>query len=157
VAFTVYASAVGRLEYETGQWTIQAVPLSDLDRLAYERYEQERTKQQAENEAAELRAATLLLTYLSPEQAEQYRQTGHFDLVGSLGGQYRIRPGHAYNVQRRCDGAEVVTLCGGPSGLPRSDVMLAQYLALVADEAGFLSIANYALPDAICSCVHCRD
>lgn len=147
MAFTVYTPVswdigpVARLEYLTGRWTIQTLTDGEETerRLAREQYE-----------AAELRATTLLLTYLSPEQAKQYRQKGCFDLIGSLGGRYRIKPGYAYNVHRLRDGGEVTALCGGPTDLPRSDVMLAQYLALAADEAGFLSVAN------ACDCRVCR-
>lgn len=155
---------VGRLEYGDGQWIIQVLPLEEQvedRRLAQLQYEQERAKQRAEHEAAELRAATLLLTYLSPEQAMQYRKKGYFDLIGSLGGEYRIIPSRTYNVLRWRGGVEVAALCGGPrERLPLSDVLLAQYLALTADEADFLSTANAARPDRdgySCGCLMCRN
>lgn len=127
----------------------------------YERYEEARRKTAERRAAVERQATTLLLSYLSPEQSAQYRQSNSFDVVGSLGGNYRVSYGRAENISRRTDGA---TLCCGPRSddqgerLPIPDVMLAQYLALITDEAAFLRVAaaEPALEPVSCHWPLCR-
>jgi len=111
-------------------------------------------------ERAEGQATTLLLSHLSPEQATQYQQYRSFDVVGSLGGNYRVRYGRADNISRMADEASI---CCGPQSqgesLPIPDVMLAQYLALITDEAAFLRVAVIRAPWAeymSCSCGLCQ-
>jgi hypothetical protein len=128
---------------------------------------QRQIDRRGQREAAEQRASALLLQYLSHEQGQQWRKYGRFDLVGSLGGNYRIANGRVNNIALMRDGKMVTTLCAGPNLdvqgeiLPTSDVVLGQYLALVTDEAGFLAIANsersvWETWEVSCSCPMCR-
>jgi len=95
---------------------------------------------------AESRAVDLLVRMLPPEQVEVYRREGHFDIVGSHGTRYRIRPGTVGNVAwLDAEGRQGGLLCAHPAsshGLPTPDVHLAQMLVLQTDEREFLRIAN---------------
>jgi hypothetical protein len=127
-------------------------------------------RRMAEQDAAVARAEALLLGCLPAAQEQQYRERKTFDLVGSLGGHYRITYGRSVNVFRLRNGREVVAFCGAPAcdergeSLPLPDVMLAQYLVLVTDEAAFIAVAvSQPLPwgsDFVlvtgCQCYLCR-
>ncbi len=94
---------------------------------------------------AEERSQTLLRQWLSPAQAEQYENHGHFDVVGSdTATRYRIRHGAAMNIlELSGDGHVVHGLCFAPEGVAAvGDVMLAQKIALEKFELGALAIAN---------------
>ena len=96
------------------------------------------------------RALELLMSVLDEVQAEAYRQNRTFEVIGSHGGLYRIRPGIMANV----DALDPVTrefigrLCAHPQEwdgrgiLPDPDLALGQLLDLTSDEPGFVRDAN---------------
>ena len=91
------------------------------------------------------RGITLLREWLSPEQQAQFDAHRHFDVIGcDTGTRYRIRHGAAPNVHEiDAAGRSVIGWCFAPSGpLVAGDVMLAQKIALEADERAALAIAN---------------
>ena len=95
---------------------------------------------------AERKAVTLLLLWLSPEQAEQYSSYGHFEVIGSdTGTRYRIRHGRMMNIdQLDSAGNKVCEWCFAPKGnLAAGDCMLAQKIALEGFESEALVIANH--------------
>jgi hypothetical protein len=94
---------------------------------------------------AEEKALALLLSWLSPEQAQQYNSQRHFEVVGSdTGTRYRILHGHMANIdQLDATGKKVCRWCVVPTGsLAAGDCMLAQKIALEAFETKVLSISN---------------
>jgi hypothetical protein len=94
---------------------------------------------------AEKKALTLLRSWLSPEQAQQYDFQNHFEVVGSdTGTLYRIRHGHTMNIEQLdTAGNKVCKWCFLPKrNLATSDVMLAQKIALETFEIEALAIAN---------------
>lgn len=107
--------------------------------------EQSRAADTARRAAFE-RAEVLLLDWLTPGQAADYREHKRFDLVSSSGRWWRVNcgGGHAGNVQLLDEaGRWVATYCAHPpGGLPDPDAWLAQRLSLLTDEAGFLRVAN---------------
>jgi hypothetical protein len=91
------------------------------------------------------RGITLLREWLSPEQQAQFDAHRHFDVIGcDTGTRYRIRHGAAPNVHEiDAAGRSVIGWCFAPSGpLVAGDVMLAQKIALEANERAALAIAN---------------
>ena len=99
------------------------------------------------NSRAERRAAALLREWLSPSQWSQYQRDLYFDVRGSASGKrYRICHGRSGNVVELDEnGAIVATLCFFPEGeLALGDIMLAQKIALEADEFKTLAVANRA-------------
>lgn len=98
--------------------------------------------------SAAVRASATLTSLLTAEQRRQYAERRFFDVVGSRGGRYRIRHGCAGNVCRLADSRETDSYCAHPpmrdehGALPYEDAMIAQLLALTADEDGFLAVAN---------------
>lgn len=130
-----------------------APQLSEAERarLARERENagQRRQARRAVRTVAQEKAAALLLAVLPPDEAARYQRERVFEVRGSLGGRYRIRPGNAGNVDALNETGEVTgRLCAHPrlweSGdqLPDADVALAQLLALTTDEAHFVRTAN---------------
>jgi len=103
-------------------------------------------EQEAVRQRAAARAQELLLSLLTEAQAADYLDRGWFEVRGSAGGRYRIRRrGQAGNVDRMPDTGEEreASLCAHPPGhLPDADAHLAQMMALVTDEPGFLRTAN---------------
>jgi hypothetical protein len=118
------------------------------ERAAFDRQQEELRQRErarrAERNAATARAEELLLMMLDEVQAAQYRMARTFDLVGSLGGRYRIHPGTMGNVDALdADGEWVGALCAHPTGgLPLPDVALAQMLHITTDERDFVATAN---------------
>jgi len=83
--------------------------------------------------------------WLSAEQREQFDKSGYFDVVGhNSGGRFRIYDQLSPNVYEIDDaGCHKIALCFAPlGGLVRGDVMLAQKIALEADEQNALAVAN---------------
>jgi hypothetical protein len=118
-----------------------------------ERLERYRERAQAAEAAAE-RARETLRELLSAEQWEQYEREQLFELVTQSGRRYRIKRGVSGNVKLIEQGVEVESLCAHPpttvvgddgrvaGALPTEDVLIAQVLALGADEDGFRRVAN---------------
>ncbi len=94
------------------------------------------------------RAEELLLSMLNPEQVASYTEQGHFDVIGSEGGRYRIEKGVSGNVLWIPEGSDRMAgrLCAHPSmrdgWLPTPDVAVAQLLALQTNEREFVGVAN---------------
>ena len=95
------------------------------------------------------RGLQLMRDWLSPDQRAEFDDTGTFEVVGcDSGKRYRIYRGAAQNVFEIDDaGQPKVCLCFMPSGeLVAGDVMLAQKIALEANESGALAVANRFVP-----------
>lgn len=94
---------------------------------------------------AEDRATELLLAILDSDQRAAYERDQVFEVVGNLGGRYRIRPGSVANVDWLADNGDVAgRLCAHPSldeWLPNPDIALGQLLALTTDERAFVETA----------------
>lgn len=100
-----------------------------------------------EEPRANRRALGLLLKLLNPEQREEFRQSGHFHVVGGKShAHYRIRPDRVANIDvLGDDGTVLYRLCVAPAGaVPVYDVMAAQMLHLQdpTAEERFLQMAN---------------
>jgi hypothetical protein len=157
--------SLGGQQYALGniasaQWQYQyaqAVPQwawRDLERLDRQDGQQhadlmaklieEDAKRVAKRKAAALRAENLLFTILTPAQVKQYTDDGFVEQEVNER-IYRIRSGRARNVELIEAGKVKALYCAHPSDAydcPVPDVMLAQLLALKANEAEFLKIAN---------------
>ena len=102
----------------------------------------------AEN-TSDARGLRLMRRWLSPDQRAEFDDKGTFEVVGCHSGKrYRIYRGTAQNVFEIDDaGQPKVGLCFMPSGeLVAGDVMLAQKIALEANESGALAVANRFVP-----------
>ena len=102
----------------------------------------------AEN-TSDARGLRLMRRWLSPYQRAEFDHSGSFEVVGcDSGKRYRIYRGTAQNVFEIDDaGWLIVGLCFMPSGeLVAGDVMLAQKIALEANESGALAVANRFVP-----------
>jgi hypothetical protein len=94
---------------------------------------------------AEKRAMALLLSWLTPEQEQQWRARGEFEVIGSdTGARYRITCRAVMNVHQLApEGHPVRQWCFAPEGdLAVGDVLLAQKVALETMEREALAIAN---------------
>jgi hypothetical protein len=94
---------------------------------------------------ADRRGFALLTRNLSAAQRAQFAAQNCFDVIGGDSGKrYQIRSGATMNVvEFDATGKMGATLCFYPSGdLPRSDIMLAQKIALELFENDALQIAN---------------
>jgi hypothetical protein len=95
---------------------------------------------------ARRKSLALLLRLMSPQQRQQFRQSGSFYVVGgSSGTLYRIRSGKIANIDVLRDESKVKwRLCAHPRGVPLYDVMAAQLLHLQDPlmEKRFLLYAN---------------
>jgi len=101
--------------------------------------EQERLRTEARH-----RAEGMLLRWLSPEQARDYREHQRFDVTGSDGSRWRILcQGQTGNVQLLDNrGNWTYLYCAHPRGLPDPAAWLAQAMAVAHDAAGFIRVAN---------------
>lgn len=111
-----------------------------------ERREQARQEQLAKRRA-QRRALALLLRFIAPEQREDLRRHGHFQVRGGATGcLYRIRRGRVANIDvLDAAGTVLRRLCAHPAlDVPDSDTMLAQalYLQSAANEEQFVRTAN---------------
>lgn len=94
---------------------------------------------------SEARGEALLRAWLSPEQLAQYNSLRYFDVTGCHSGRrYRIRHGVSMNVyELDAFGGPLVGRCFVPKdNLVAGDVMLAQKIALEANERGALLVAK---------------
>jgi hypothetical protein len=97
--------------------------------------------------SAEDRAFRLLMRNLSAAQREQYRRYAYFEVVGGdTGKRYRIHRGWQMNVEEYDGkGRRIRLLCFMPrGGVPVSDVMLGQKIALELFESDALMVAHQA-------------
>ena len=107
-----------------------------------------RSRRQAQYEGRAARGNTLLREWLSPEQKTQFDTFKSFDVVGcKTGRSYRIQYGVSANVVELDDaGRLTMSWCFVPTGnLVPGDVMLAQKIALEADERRALAVARQFL------------
>lgn len=114
-------------------------------------YERRLAAERAARELAERKAYELMMTYLTPEQREEFERFQRFHVIGKEGNLYRIKKGSHGNVELievEGEGEAAVqraveSLCFQPSGqIPCFDAMLAQKLALETDEEDARRIAN---------------
>jgi hypothetical protein len=94
---------------------------------------------------AEKRAMSLLRSWLTPEQDQQWTARGEFDVIGSdTGTRYRITYRAMMNVHQLDEAGRLVTQwCFTPAGnLAPGDVLLAQKIALETMEREALALAN---------------
>jgi hypothetical protein len=92
-----------------------------------------------------VRALTLLVEWLSPEQRACYDRFRYFDVIGSdTGTRYRIHYDTQTNIEELSHaGQRVCRWCFVPEGnLVAGDVMLAQKIALETNERGALAVAH---------------
>lgn len=91
---------------------------------------------------AEERAEELLMLYLTPEQRKSYKAKGYFE-TDVNDRRYRLYKGSHGNI-RQLDkkGKEVARWCVNAEGVPHSDNVLAQFLALTTDEQYIMQKAN---------------
>jgi hypothetical protein len=101
--------------------------------------EERRTREHTANGAAE----ALLLSLLTPAQRTDYRDNSWIEGVSSNGNPFRIytQRGTNGNVELLING-EWLVLCAHPEDVPLPDAVLAQKLALEADERAFMEVAN---------------
>ena len=108
---------------------------ADYERRTFERH--------AAEQAAKLRAEKLLLENLTSEQRDTLVGRGFFDVRSKTGKRYRIERSTHGNIHLlNANGNATHRLCAQPSGVPVDDAILAQKLALEADEESFLKVAN---------------
>jgi len=106
-----------------------------------------RTRERQRHGALKLRntrGLRLLKDWLSPAQLQSYETHGYFDVIGSDSGTiYRIHHGVQANVEQLDTfGQTVCAWCFVPEGnLVPGDVMLAQKIALEADERAAIDVA----------------
>jgi hypothetical protein len=99
----------------------------------------------AEN-TSEARGLRLMRDWLSPDQREQFDDSGHFDVVGCDSGKryriyYGIVPPNVYEIDYA--GRLKMGFCFMPAGrLAAADVILVQKIALETDEHSALKVAN---------------
>lgn len=109
------------------------------------RRERERVAAEAafKKQEAAARAEKLLFETLTPQQKEDIAKKGSFYLFTKSGRKYRIDRHTHGNVYLYDEKDRIVRkLCAQPSGVPTDDAILAQKLALEADEDSFLRVAN---------------
>lgn len=120
--------------------TLREVRAELKRRADYEREAAERREREA---AANVRAEALLRASLTREQRENLDLFGCFYLNTKAGRRYRIDRGTHGNVKLvDARGCELERLCAQPNGVPTCDAMLAQKLALEANEESYRRVAN---------------
>jgi hypothetical protein len=112
-------------------------------------WERGRAERKAVYEAACTKAEKLLFDHLTEEEKTDLANEGHFHVLGSRGGLFRIQRGWAGNVKLLDihTKEQIATLCVHPrgcgeGGIPDPDVMLAQKLMIMTNEDHFLDLAN---------------
>jgi hypothetical protein len=144
------APPVERTDEERAEMAVQA----EARRVAREaaravQAAEEERRRQAQASVVD-RATALLLSVLDETQAAQYQADRTFEVIGSHGGLYRIRPGIMANVDAlHPETREFIgRLCAHPRErdangyLPDQDLALGQLLDLTSDEPGFCRTAN---------------
>jgi hypothetical protein len=135
-------------KYYIGQVSTQTIhynyPVTFQPETPEDRVKREALQLDAEVRArvADSRADKLLMSFLSDEQATQFREEARFDLKIN-GKHYRINKGRSGNVQLIENGKPVAKYCAHPiEWTPNGDTMLAQMMLLKTDELAFLKVAN---------------
>jgi hypothetical protein len=139
---TTWSSTAGTINAD------QSWEPTDEERARQRRQRQE--ERQRARAAVNDRALALLMSVLDEVQAEAYRRDQTFEVVGSHGGLYRIRPGIMANVDALNPTTRefIGRLCAHPreydanGDLPEADLALGQLLDLTSDEPGFVRDAN---------------
>jgi hypothetical protein len=91
---------------------------------------------------ASKRAEKLLRNHLTAEQREDLDKKGYFQIIVDKR-HFRIKRGTSHNVvEVNKNGRKIRTFCAHPDGVPESDVMLSQKLALEIQPSAFFSVAN---------------
>jgi hypothetical protein len=113
---------------------------------AAERARKEREKLEIERKERERKAYLFLMLCLNNSQKQQLEKNNYFELEVAGGRRYRINKGQCRNIQELDkDGKKVRTLCFHPKdNLHDYDAMAIQKLALEADEAEALKVANFS-------------
>ncbi len=132
---------------ERDKW--EAAQLAAEERRVQQQREYERRveEERVKRVAAEKKAYDLMMTYLTPEQRDEYERLQRFHVISSNGKTYRIKKGSHGNIEllEEIDGKKrpVESLCVQPKGqLPCYDSMLAQKLHLETDEDEVRRVAN---------------
>lgn len=101
------------------------------------------------DEQAQERACALLLALVCEEERRRYADRHEVIVTGSHGSRYKITHGYQGNVYRLDKRGNIVAgYCAHPrmhtgdGRLPMEDAMITQILAIRADEAEFLRVAN---------------
>jgi hypothetical protein len=131
-------------QYQIPRWSWRDVEDGQQHADLMAKLAAEDAKRLAKRKAAALRAESLLFTILTPAQVKSYKDDGFFEQEVNER-IYRIRSGRARNVELIEAGKVTALYCAHPSDAydcPVPDVMLSQLLALRANEAEFLRIAN---------------
>jgi hypothetical protein len=112
-------------------------------------WERRHAERNQRTKTAAARAEEILRLLLDDQQWASWRVYEQFTITTPAGNRYRIRRGVSENVYLLDDTGEIVeTLCAHPERmgddgqLPVEDVVIAQVLALRADEAGYRRVAN---------------
>jgi hypothetical protein len=92
------------------------------------------------------RAHDLLMRFLTPEQAEQYRKTLYFNIIGADGRTYRL--GFPMKVDLFDGESLAERWCACIPNAPREDTIVAQLLLLKSDPESLRRMANVTLHDA---------
>lgn len=141
----------------TGNY-LPAEPTEEERAQQRERAERQRVEAQERTDRERIareRARETLQQVLDGEQWERWEREQQFELITQSGRRYRIRRGVSGNVRLIEDGQEAEALCAHPptgvysddrrdylGALPVEDVVIAQVLALQADEESFRRVAN---------------
>lgn len=138
----------------TTVWTVW-VDTSYAETLVYDqktieearkREEKLRIEREKQAKERERKAYLFLMLCLNSFQKQQFEKNNYFDLEVVGGKKYRINKGQCRNIQELDkDGKKVRTLCFHPKdNLHDYDAMAIQKLALEADEAEALKVANFS-------------
>jgi hypothetical protein len=122
-----------------------AVPMALITALTLAAIADLRVPQSDLRRRAEAKGLSLLRSWLTPEQDEQWSRDSEFEVVGcDTGARYRITNGTTMNViELDKNGRSVKRWCFTPVGpIVQGDVLLAQKIALETMENYARSLAN---------------
>ena len=137
--------AISVLHPDVGDWYQELTDQEKRVVMALACYELGYVK--PKEKTAQRKAQRLLRTWLTDEQRRELARRQAFDVVGTLGGRYRLRPsmGCTGRIERHGKNYyESATYClhDDAAELPPADLTLTHYLMIVTDEADFLAQAN---------------
>lgn len=149
VTITASSNTVAWNQPNWGYLPVEQVrALTAQEERAYARAQVEQaqraTRAAAQRDASFRTAEALLLEWLDEDQVQEYRTRRVVTVESDLGNVFEVECANRYagNVFRLEDGRRVASYCVHTSGFPPPDAWLAQVLALEADEAGLMAIAN---------------